>query len=310
MDAWIDSEMRIVFADELYDIQDPKSFLFVCPECDAILTPCSFKVTNKKSAYFSAKNGHEDGCPYTYKSNENRKNGVIKRNDGFPVDHPSFLEFKKSPSTDFETLQHRKNDTELYQEQSHFKAYDTLHERTITSLGGVVEFYINNPKRRNSELTVKSVASGTYSTIFRQVKKPLYIDGKFVYPHHSETKIYFGMVSKINHGKEEDDKFIFNVYRKAEGKSNSSNLSSIYNVHVYKNKSNHRHTEKGISRYREYFRRAIEKKKENKSSSVYIFFVGKIIDRTNIFIVEDLRKVYIRLMSKDDLELLHNKNIR
>uniref|UniRef100_B8DLH0 Uncharacterized protein n=1 Tax=Nitratidesulfovibrio vulgaris (strain DSM 19637 / Miyazaki F) TaxID=883 RepID=B8DLH0_NITV9 len=309
MDAWSDAQKCLVSAEELYGILDPKGISFVCPECDSILTPCSFRETNKRTAYFSARNGHESTCPYNSLNRKKRDNKNVETPDGPPATHPNILIFRDSPSGSTQdgriestTVDNEDDDVEYY-------SYDETHGKTCSSFKGIVDFYVKNPTLRGSELKIRGVANGTYSEIFKFIHKPKFKDGNYTYPHHSNSNVLYGMMSTHVSAKENDDKFTFTIYRKADDGTASTKRSSTYIVEVYKRKFSYKHTKIGISRYREDFRRVINSMDRDPDARIYVFFIGKQNPDSNVFIVEDLRKVCLRLLSKNDQANLYNKRM-
>lgn len=307
MDAWSDAQQRFVSADELYEIPDPRNISFVCSECDAVLTPCSFKITNKRTAYFSARSGHGIGCPYNPINKKQKDDKKRESIDGLPIDHPSVLIFRAAPSGNIQINANGQNIEDYGDDDFEYYAQDDVHEKIYSSLKGIVEFYVKYHNRRNENLKIRGVADGSYADIFRLVRRPTYNDGKYSYPNHSSNNVYFGMLSMRTPMDEKDDRFIFHIYRKADDGVPDSKRPGEYLVEVYKNKFMHRHTEKGISRYRTEFQRIIDSKRQISGARIYIFFIGRQENDHNVFIVEDLRKMCIRCMSTEEQGNLHKR---
>lgn len=215
--------------------------------------------------------------------------------------------FRSAPSGNVKNSEQHENIENFDDDDFEYYAQDDVHEKIYSSLKGIVEFFIVHHNRRNENLRISGLADGSYSDIFRLVRRPTYNQKVFSYPNHKENKVYYGMLSTHNTIDEKDDKFIFHIYRLADNGVPNSKIPGEYLVEVYKNKFHHRHTEKGISRYRAEFKRITESKNKDKDNRIYIFFIGKQNNNQNIFIVEDLRKMCIRCMSKEELNNLHKK---
>ncbi|MCL1065597.1 hypothetical protein L2735_02075 [Shewanella olleyana] len=199
---------KIVTNEDLYVLENVKSYQFVCDECGVSLIPCSYKKSvNLRKPYFkTGKNAeHKAGCyaKATAKIREQAKTSRISTEEGFPLAYPNRFNLAAVKSAKFiheELINEEPSDSKRIGAQNISSAANAGHTKTkqnyvTSSFQTLVDQYFNFPFDRDRELTFEGIKGNQYQQIFQKINNPI---GKQKFRFQTaepETKIFFSILS-------------------------------------------------------------------------------------------------------------------
>ncbi len=194
---------KTVTNEDLYLIDDVKSYQFVCDECGVSLIPCSYKkAVNLRKPYFkTGKNSeHLVGCyaKVTSKIREQAKTARISTDEGFPLAYPNRfnLTAAKSVKTDKSSASDIQAQHGVIKKQFDNASRANSKQNYVTSsFQTLVDQYFNYPFDRDRELTFVGISGHQYQQVFQKIQNPI---GKQKFRFQSEKpekKVFFSSLS-------------------------------------------------------------------------------------------------------------------
>ncbi|WP_153916231.1 hypothetical protein [Shewanella sp. TC10] len=194
---------KIVTNEDLYVLDNVKSYQFVCDECGVSLIPCSYKKSvNLRKPYFkTGKNTeHEAGCyaKATSKIREQAKTSRISTEEGFPLAYPN--RFSLAAVKSAKVINAGSTDTKLTGSQNSSSLANTGRTKTkqnyvTSSFQNLVDQYFNFPFDRDRELIFAGISGNQYQQIFQKIANPI---GKQKFRFQTdkpEQKIFYSTLS-------------------------------------------------------------------------------------------------------------------
>lgn len=180
-DAKIKGVDQNITAEDLWYIENVKSYHYQCISCEIGLSPRSFdRDVNVRRPYFRKQTEHEDYCFYlseAYLNRKNRKRVALRNEDGKPGHYPSefvlpsLIPISDSPlqnshslnQPDSENTASKDRDRGLKSQPSRERPYKTSSFRLL------VNHYLHYPGDRNLPLTAESIDGYNYWTCFKSL---------------------------------------------------------------------------------------------------------------------------------------------
>lgn len=243
-------------------------------KCRIQLFPCSYKKHHKKRPYFKTAQGieHTTICGFNKYTTQLRKarNGDISKNGIIPYPYPSKLikPLKQTFKVD-NNLPAGSIESEKYKPGKATRANNLPNlvqgNRVVTSIGQIVDFYLNSPFNRHASLQLLDKQT-EYRFAFKRVKG----NGEY-----NGLRIYFGRVNLSKQGIVESDSsleiklFEFDEWVK-------SGVQNYYYVLIDKLSS--RNKSRILTQLDIVKNEKLENYEENKRNA-YLFFLGNPPDK-------------------------------
>lgn len=276
---------EIVDAEELWIIKQVDPLGYTCRGCEAVATPCSYRPENVVRPYFSAKDGHKEGCDVDGEVElikRARKQRVSTR-EGFPGSFPSRLVLRDlrpvvgsgGVQGDASSQPERNTGSKTGNKPQRNRHFAT---QTIRS---ICRTFINYPFDRDLPLMLPGVAADSYQRAFRSLKR----DEVISYP---ECRLFYARISWTAPTVNEEHLEI----QLGHGEWNEGKLMRRYRVQVdwrswSSAKRNYVSREVEASRLE-----GIAAKKRGDKDDGWLFFIGKQDENDSaLFHVDDHRLI-------------------
>lgn len=194
---------KVITNEDLYLLDNVKSYNFVCDECGIPLIPCSYKkAVNLRKPYFkTGKNAeHQSDCyaKATSKIREQAKTARIATDEGFPLTYPNRFNLSASSSTKHlvDEIQQESGKVQSVRAGLNSSKKNQLKQNYVTSsFQTLVDQYFNFPFDRDRELSFDGINGSQYRDIFQKINNPI---GKQKFRFQTETseaKVFYSTLS-------------------------------------------------------------------------------------------------------------------
>ncbi|WP_285162604.1 hypothetical protein [Shewanella goraebulensis] len=194
---------KLITNEDLYLLDNVKSYSFECDECGVSLIPCSYKkAVNLRKPYFkTGKNTeHRTDCyaKATSKIREQAKTSRISTDEGFPLAYPNRFNLVSARSI-------KPVDVLVNNEQREFQAGRLTASSSsqkkekrnylTSSFQTIVDQYFNFPFDRDRQLTFEGISGNHYQDVFQKINNPIGKQKFRFQTEQAQTKIFFSTLS-------------------------------------------------------------------------------------------------------------------
>lgn len=185
---------KIIDAEELrlIDCVDPKGY--TCRGCGILVSPCSYQQKNKVRPYFSAKDGHRNGCDIDGEAEliKRAKKIRVTTCKGFPGTFPNKLEIKSTRTVEAISSNIRTSlVANKYQNIADNNVDSIAKTRTwiARTIRPICRTFINFPYDRDLPLTISGISGTIYKYVFKRIKNQII--------HYPNARIFYAPISWI-----------------------------------------------------------------------------------------------------------------